>query len=57
MDDIRGALNTFQDRHVCHVKREANAVGHGLVKVVVKEVIDQVWIEHKFLIVFVLLYY
>lgn len=57
MDDIRGALNTFQDRHVCHVKREANAVGHGLVKVVVKEVIDQVWIEHKFLIEFVLLYY
>lgn len=45
MVDAKGVLSRLRSWQVCHTKRKANCAANSLVKVVVKHIMDRVWIE------------
>jgi hypothetical protein len=54
VDDIRKFLYSLRSFRVVHVKRDANAAPHGLVKEAVTLVIDLIWLENIPPIIYVL---
>jgi hypothetical protein len=45
IDDVCGVLNCMQSWYIGHVSRKVNFDVHRLIKTVVKQVMDQIWME------------